>query len=116
MSQLPTGTVTFLFTDIEGSTRLVQTLGDAYEDLLAKRFGARAVVVGRNFRFGHKRAGDFDTLVELDELPPPAKEPGGRQPVLRMGQDFPPAPHVTTRCRRCPSLRRRGGPRPPVRA
>jgi len=29
--------------------------------------GARAVVVGRNFRFGHKRAGDFDTLVELDE-------------------------------------------------
>ena len=28
MSDLPTGTVTFLFTDIEGSTRLVQELGD----------------------------------------------------------------------------------------
>jgi predicted ATPase/class 3 adenylate cyclase len=27
---LPTGTVTFLFTDIEGSTRLLQTLGDRY--------------------------------------------------------------------------------------
>jgi len=27
---LPTGTVTFLFTDIEGSTRLVQELGDGY--------------------------------------------------------------------------------------
>ena len=27
-SDLPTGTVTFVFTDIEGSTRLVQTLGD----------------------------------------------------------------------------------------
>ena len=27
---LPTGTVTFLFTDIEGSTRLLQELGDAY--------------------------------------------------------------------------------------
>jgi predicted ATPase/class 3 adenylate cyclase len=27
---LPTGTVTFLFTDIEGSTRLVQRLGDGY--------------------------------------------------------------------------------------
>ncbi|MGH2372295.1 MAG: adenylate/guanylate cyclase domain-containing protein, partial [bacterium] len=26
---LPTGTVTFLFTDIEGSTRLLQHLGDA---------------------------------------------------------------------------------------
>ncbi len=29
MSRLATGTVTFLFTDIEGSTRLVQHLGDA---------------------------------------------------------------------------------------
>ena len=27
---LPTGTVTFLFTDIEGSTRLLQELGDGY--------------------------------------------------------------------------------------
>jgi class 3 adenylate cyclase len=27
---LPTGTVTFLFTDIEGSTRLLQDLGDRY--------------------------------------------------------------------------------------
>jgi predicted ATPase/class 3 adenylate cyclase len=32
---LPTGTVTFLFTDIEGSTRLVQDLGDRYDDLAA---------------------------------------------------------------------------------
>jgi predicted ATPase/class 3 adenylate cyclase len=30
MAQLPTGTVTFLFTDIEGSTRLLQELGDRY--------------------------------------------------------------------------------------
>jgi class 3 adenylate cyclase len=27
---LPSGTVTFLFTDIEGSTRLMQELGDRY--------------------------------------------------------------------------------------
>ena len=26
--ELPTGTVTFLFTDIEGSTRLLRELGD----------------------------------------------------------------------------------------
>src|SRR5438552_14585586 len=32
---LPTGTVTFLFTDIEGSTRLLQALGDRYETVLA---------------------------------------------------------------------------------
>ena len=33
-AQVPTGTVTFLFTDIEGSTRLVQELGDGYGALL----------------------------------------------------------------------------------
>jgi predicted ATPase/class 3 adenylate cyclase len=32
---LPTGTVTFLFTDVEGSTRLLQEHGDGYADLLA---------------------------------------------------------------------------------
>jgi class 3 adenylate cyclase len=30
LAALPTGTVTFLFTDIEGSTRLLQRLGDGY--------------------------------------------------------------------------------------
>ena len=33
---LPTGTVTFLFTDIEGSTRLLQHLGDEYPGLLSE--------------------------------------------------------------------------------
>src|SRR5215510_2258502 len=34
MAVLPTGTVTFLFTDIEGSTRLLQHLGDRYAAVL----------------------------------------------------------------------------------
>src|SRR6266480_1870650 len=34
MSNLPTGTVTLLFTDIEGSTRLLQQLGERYADML----------------------------------------------------------------------------------
>ena len=34
--ELPTGTVTFLFTDIEGSTRLLQALGDGYAEVLAE--------------------------------------------------------------------------------
>ncbi len=34
MSTLPTGTVTFFFSDIEGSTRLIQQLGDRYPDVL----------------------------------------------------------------------------------
>lgn len=35
-TSLPTGTVTFLFTDIQGSTRLLQELGERYADLLAE--------------------------------------------------------------------------------
>ena len=34
--ELPTGTVTFLFTDVEGSTRLLREHGAAYADLLAE--------------------------------------------------------------------------------
>jgi class 3 adenylate cyclase len=34
VSPLPSGTVTFLFTDIEGSTELLRTLGDGYAELL----------------------------------------------------------------------------------
>jgi len=34
--KLPTGTVTFLFTDIEGSTRLLHDLGESYADALAE--------------------------------------------------------------------------------
>ena len=34
MRELPTGTVTFLFTDIEGSTRLLQELGERYAEVL----------------------------------------------------------------------------------
>ncbi len=50
MPDLPRGTVTFLFTDIEGSTQLVQTLGDvravqvfgAHHRLLREAFAARS--------------------------------------------------------------------------
>jgi predicted ATPase len=36
MAQLPAGTVTLFFTDIEGSTRLLADLGDAYSEALAE--------------------------------------------------------------------------------
>jgi predicted ATPase len=35
-TQLPGGTVTFLFTDVEGSTRLLHELGDGYAEVLAE--------------------------------------------------------------------------------
>ena len=34
MPELPTGTVTFLFSDIEGSTRILQRLGERYAGVL----------------------------------------------------------------------------------
>ena len=36
MTTLPTGTVTFLFTDIEGSTRLLEARPEAYRIALAR--------------------------------------------------------------------------------
>ncbi len=48
MPALPTGTVTFLFTDIEGSTRLLQQLRDAYAEVLveSRRLVRMAVQAG----------------------------------------------------------------------
>jgi predicted ATPase/class 3 adenylate cyclase len=46
-AELPTGTVTFLFTDIEGSTRLLHALGpDAYADVLAEHRRALRAAFG----------------------------------------------------------------------
>ena len=57
---LPTGYVTFLFTDIEGSTGLLQRLGDRYAALLAD---VRAIIRGALHRSGGRevdaRADEF---------------------------------------------------------
>src|SRR5579864_7755092 len=54
MPSLPTGTVTFLFTDIEGSTRLLQDIGDRYADVLAgyRKLLAAAVREWRGVEIG----------------------------------------------------------------
>jgi DNA-binding NarL/FixJ family response regulator/class 3 adenylate cyclase len=52
MTELPTGTVTFLFTDVEGSTGLVGRLGDAYGNVIADlRQLLRTAIEGAN---GHE--------------------------------------------------------------
>jgi predicted ATPase/class 3 adenylate cyclase len=87
MVDLPTGTVTFLFSDIEGSTRLVQRLGDGYPPLLAEHqrlvraaFGAEGgVVVGTEgdsffavFRGAHAAvAAAIDAQLALERHPWP---------------------------------------------
>jgi class 3 adenylate cyclase len=47
-SRLPTGTVSFLFTDIEGSTGLLTTLGDAYTRLLETHAEIVRSAIARN--------------------------------------------------------------------
>jgi predicted ATPase/class 3 adenylate cyclase len=49
--ELPTGTLTFCFTDIEGSTRLLSRLGDAYPELLEghAEIIRRAIAVNEGF-------------------------------------------------------------------
>jgi predicted ATPase/class 3 adenylate cyclase len=46
--ELPTGTVTFLFTDVEGSTRLLQEHGASYAELLAEHRRALRDAFARN--------------------------------------------------------------------
>src|SRR5437764_1383507 len=45
---LPTGTITFVFTDLEGSTHLLQRLGDRYPGLLAMHYELMRVAFGRH--------------------------------------------------------------------
>ena len=60
MAAPPTGTVTFLFTDIEGSTRLVQTLGDDWPGVLEEHHGI--------LRSAIREAGGFDRGTEGDSF------------------------------------------------
>jgi predicted ATPase/class 3 adenylate cyclase len=59
-SQLPTGTVTFLFSDIEGSTKLLQKLGDSYSELLADH--------ARIFRLAIGETGGTEVSTEGDSF------------------------------------------------
>ena len=47
MRDLPSGTVTFLFTDIEGSTRLLHELGGAYAEVLVEQRRSLVTAVSR---------------------------------------------------------------------
>ena len=58
MTDLPTGTVTFLFTDIEGSTRLLDELGDRYADVLAEHHRLMRESFGANGGVEVDTAGD----------------------------------------------------------
>ena len=98
MSQLPGGTVTFVFTDIEGSTRLLQELGDEeygrvsgdHRRIVRETFGARGGTEidtqGDAFFFSFPRARDAVTAaVEAQRGLRDHEWPGGRELRVRMG-------------------------------
>src|SRR5262245_61375106 len=95
--KLPTGTLTFLLADIEGSTDLLESLGDDFGPMLSevrKRMRAAVRAAG-----GQEIAARGDDLQVVFETAPPAVEtalaiqramlegglPGGRDVRLRIG-------------------------------
>ena len=93
MASLPTGTVTFLFSDVEGSTELVRTAGGAYAGLLAdvrrllrEEIAANGGAEGakgseRNVYASERFAGKFRRVVALPE----DAEPGRVEATYRNG-------------------------------
>ncbi|MGQ0551200.1 MAG: tetratricopeptide repeat protein [Armatimonadota bacterium] len=94
---LPTGTVTFLFTDIEGSTALLQRLGDAYQRVLEdhrrmlraafQASGGREVdTQGDAFFVAFLRAADaVAASVSMQKTVLEHEWPGSEQVRVRMG-------------------------------
>jgi class 3 adenylate cyclase len=97
MPDLPSGTVTFLFTDIEGSTSLVQKLGDGYGRLLGDHRHLLRVAVDEaggvevdcradEFFGGFKGAQDaVRAAVSAQRALRLHQWPGELQPAVRMG-------------------------------
>ena len=97
MTALPSGTVTFVFTDIEGSTRLLQELGDGYAAVVAdhRRIlraafdeygGSEIDTQGDAFFFSFPRARDAVSAAVAAQRALHAHEwPDGHEPRVRMG-------------------------------
>ena len=97
MAELPTGTVTFLFTDVEDSTGLVYALGDAYGPVIADhRRLVRAAVDewrgyeidsrGEEFYLAFGSAHDaVNAAIAIQRAHESHPWPGGRQVRLRIG-------------------------------
>jgi len=97
MPSLPSGTVTFVFSDIEGSTSLLKQLGDRYEALLAdhrrlmrERFaehgGVEIDTQGDAFFFAFSRARDaVSAAVDAQRAHADHEWPDDRAVLVRMG-------------------------------
>jgi WD40 repeat protein/class 3 adenylate cyclase len=97
MNDLPSGTVTFLFTDIEGSTRLLHELGDGYAAVLAQHRRLLREAFVRNEGVEVDTQGDSFFIAFADPRRAIAAAtdaqtalaghawPGGAEPRVRMG-------------------------------
>jgi class 3 adenylate cyclase len=97
VSTLPDGTVTFVFTDIEGSTRLLQELGDDFAKVAREHrrivrdaFGARAGTEidtqGDSFFYSFPRAREaVAAAVDAQRALRDHSWPGGAEVRVRMG-------------------------------
>jgi class 3 adenylate cyclase len=97
MSTLPGGTVTFVFTDIEGSTRLLQELGDDFAEAsrehrrivrgaFGERGGTEIDTQGDSFFFSFPRARDaVAAAVGAQRALRDHSWPGGAELRVRMG-------------------------------
>jgi class 3 adenylate cyclase len=97
MATLPAGTVTFVFSDIEGSTGLLKRLGDGYTELIAdhrrivrdifrRHDGVEIDAQGDSFFFAFARARDaVAASVEVQRAHAEHDWPGGEAVRVRMG-------------------------------
>ena len=97
MAELPTGTVTLVFTDIEGSTRMLERIGARYEDVLAEHHqllraavsgsGGREIdVQGDGFLFAFSRASDaVEAAVTAQRALRAERWPAGVELRVRVG-------------------------------
>jgi class 3 adenylate cyclase len=97
MANLPAGTVTFVFSDIEGSTGLLKRLGEGYAELIAdhrrivrdtfgRHQGIEIDTQGDSFFFAFARARDaVAAAVEVQRAHTEHEWPGGEAVRVRMG-------------------------------
>ncbi len=97
MTNLPAGTVTFVFSDIEGSTGLLKRLGEGYSELIAdhrqivrdtfgRHKGVEIDVQGDSFFFAFARARDaVAAAVEVQRAHAEHDWPGGEAVRVRLG-------------------------------
>jgi class 3 adenylate cyclase len=86
MIDLPTGTVTPLFTDIEGSTRLLQRLGNRYVQVLAVHRELLRAAFGQHH--GHEAGTEGDRFfVAFAKASDAVAAEAGQQHAVHQGQE-----------------------------